>query len=440
MLQKDAESEVVEAETSWMDLRHSPVAIAAMALLMIFLLGLTAYRIYSNYSQPDTSFDWANRGFSDFHNGTFFPARAFVDGKSPYSTSVAEEYNMARATPPYSPVLFLIHAPFAFFPLEISRVLFFFFNFMWIAGIAYCALRMSRQLFHWFDFLAITNLLLISRPGHITMFSGYFTAEIVFGCIVALHFAKTRPALSGIGLVLASIKPNFVIPLILLMGFRKNFSALIFGCLFCCIAAGIGIGWLSYHNGFEQVIQDVQSGQEALHIDPTEMPVNTWTRVDLLGMYAKVVNWVPDDKIYLAGMLVVVSIVGVVLWRATSHETNCGATGLTAFIAILTLLLSLYHHSYDCLLLTVPLIGVLFFGSTTLPEISTSSRWSVAMLTAVPIVNFASTKSAMELMDLEQLSFWWQAITLINGMCLLAALVILIIHAIQLKQPGSATN
>ena len=439
MLQKDIEPTLLAKETKgqW---RRSPFAIIAMVLLMVGLLGLTAFRIYSNYSQPSTSFDWTNRGFSDFHNGTYFPAKAFVDGKSPYSTQVAEEYNMARATPPYSPVLFLIHAPFALFPLAISRVLFFFFNFMWLAAIAWCVIRMSKQTFEWFDFLAITNLLLISRPGHITMFSGYFTAEIVFGCLIALHYSKTRPAISGAGLVFASIKPNFVIPLILLMAFRKDLKALILGCLFCGIAAGIGLGWLSYHNGFEQVVDDVRNGQEALHVDPTEMPVNTWTRVDLMGMYAKVVDWAPDDKVYLAGMMVIVSLVGAVLWRAASRESNIGATGLTAFIAVLTLLLSLYHHSYDCLILAVPTIGLLLFGQKTIPEIPRPSRWSIAILTLIPILNYASTKSVMELLSLEPLSFWWQAVTLINGACLLIALLILLFHAIQLKPLNTAAG
>ena len=439
MLRKDSLQETDQPVANWLHQRHRPAAIAALVLLMACILGATAYRIYSNYSHPGTSFDWTNRGFSDFHNGTFFPTQAFVDGKSPYSTIVAEEYNMARATPPYSPVLFLIHAPFAFFPLEISRVIFFFFNFLWIAAIAYCSLSMSNQKFRWFDFLAITNLLLISRPGHITMFSGYFTAEIVFGCFLALHYAKTRPALSGIGLVLASIKPNFVIPLVLLLVFRKNFHALIVGCFFCAASAGIGLGWLSYHNGLQQVVNDVRDGQEALHIDPTEMPVNTWTRVDLLGMYAKITDWAPDDKIYLAGMLVIVSLVGLVLWRASDRETNSGATGLTGFIAILTLLLSLYHHSYDCLLLAVPAVGVLFFGRTTLPDVPTFSRYAVAILTMIPIVNYTSTKSAMGLMSLKPLSFWWQAVTLVNGACLLAALAILLFHALNLKRTDAET-
>lgn len=418
---------------SWIEKRHHPVPVVIMALLLVVLLGLTAFRIYSNYSPPTTTFDWTNRGFSDFHNGTYYPTKAFVDGKPPYSSTVAEQYNMCRATPPYSPVVFMLHIPFAFMTLEVARVAFFVFNFSLIAALAYCSLKMSFQPFRWFDFLAITNLILVSRPGHLTLFTGYFTAEIVIGCMLALHFAKSRPTISGLGMVLASIKPNFVIPLIFLMAYRKNFKALILGLTFCTIAGCVGVGWLSYHKDLSQVIADVREGQESLHIDTTEMPVNTWTRVDLLGMYAKLADWVPEDKIYLAAMLVFTGIVGIFLWRISDNESNTGATGLSAFIAILTLLLSLYHHSYDCLMLVVPAVGVLFFGEQTLREIPRWLRMVVAVLVVIPAINYVSTKSAMEFLELKPLSFSWQAVTLVNGICLLMALILLLYASVQLK-------
>ena len=422
--------------SDWIEYRHHPLAVSAMLLILAVLVGLTAFRTYRNYSTPSVEFSWVNRGYSDFHNGTYFPTKAFVDGKSPYSPDVANEYGMARATPSYSPVVFLIHVPFALLPLQVSRVLFFGFNLVLIAGLAFCGLKMSMQRFRWFDFLAFTNLLLLSRPGHITIFTGYFTAEIVVGCILALHFSKTRPAISGLGLVLASIKPNFVIPLMLLMAFRKDFRAILFGIVFCAVAAGIGLGWLGYHNGMSQVIADVRGGQESLHVDPSEMPVNTWTRVDLLGMYAKVVDWVPRDGVYLGCMFVLVTLVGVGMNRIVAIESNQGATGPSALIVVLTVLLSIYHHSYDCLLLAVPAIGLIFFGPTTLKEIPPRIRLVLAFLIAVPAVNYLSTKMVLEFLAFEPLGVTWQAITMINGVCLFFALGILLVASARKLDVG----
>jgi len=434
-LKTETDFETVQGTESFWERRHHPMAIFAMVVLMALLLALTAFRIHRDYAAGSGEFDWSRRGFSDFHNGSYFPTRAFVDGKTPYSTEVAAEYGMARATPPYSPVVFLIHIPFAVLPLNVSAVLFFGYSVALIAALAWCSLKMSLQPFRWFDFLAITNLLLISRPGHITLYTGYFTTEIVIGCVLALHYAKDRPTISGVGLALASMKPNFLIPLVLLMAIRGNFRALLFGFLFCVLTAGGGIAWLSYHNGLPEVIASVRGGQESLHVDPTEMPVNTWTRVDLVGMFAKVINWVPEDAVYLLGMLMIIALVGVFLRQVSRFEINSGATGPSALIAVLTILLSVYHHSYDCALLAVPAIGLLFFGKVTMPEVPGWIRMLVAILVAVPAVNYLSTKSVMGFLELEPLGFYWQAVTLINGLCLLLALVLLVLGLSKFKTP-----
>ena len=409
-------------------LRHHPTAIFAMGLLAVVLISATGYRIYANYAPPpvNNEFDWENRGHSDFHNGAYFPAHCYLEGGCPYSVEDAERYLMTRAAATYSPIVFILHLPFALLPLAWADIAFFICNVAMLMLIAFLTIRMSGVAFNWFDFLAISNFLFLSRPGHMTLFTGYFTAEIVIGCVLALHYAKSRPAISGLGMVLASIKPNFVIPLIIMMLWRRNFRAVAIGILFCAIAAGTGLGWLSYHNGLDQVVQDIRGGQAELHVDETELPVNTWTRTDLLGMYAKVVNSVPGDAMYLLSMVVLSFIVGPFVYRYSKQEPNPGATGLTALISVLAILVGIYHHSYDCLLIVVPAIGLMFYGHITLTELPNLWRIVVAVLCAVPAVNYVSTLSVMNLLNLEPLSVSWQAVTLINGVCLTLALAILV--------------
>ena len=397
-----------------------------MAVLLALLLSATAWRIYKDYAPASGEFDWSRRGYSDFHNGTYLPTRAFVDGHSPYSSEVASDYRMARAAPPFSPIVFLIHIPFALLPLKIASVAFYVYSAVLVASLAWCSLKMSRQRFRRFDFLAFTNLLLISRPGHMTLYTGYFTLEIVLGCIVAIHFAKTRPAISGWGILLASIKPNFFIPLALLLAFRGNYRAVLWGSLLCVLGASVGFGWLGYHNGLLEVFESVRSGQESLHVDPTEMPVNTWTRVDLVGMCAKVLQLNPTGIVYLAAMLLIVSAVGLCLRSIADRESNSGASGPSALIIALTILVCVYHHSYECLLFAVPVLGLLFFGRQTMPEIPSKTRLLVGVLLSVTAVNYVSTLSVRGYFGLEPLGFGWQTVTLINGLCIVSALVLLL--------------
>ena len=431
---KKAKARTLRARLLWLaEKRHHPVAIAAMAILMVLLISATAFRIHADYAPPpiNNEFDWENRGHSDFHNGSYYPAQCFMNGACPYLTEDSAQYLMTRAAATYSPIVFAIHIPFAMLPLEMADIAFFACNVAMMMLLAYFSIRMSGAPFYWFDFLAITNLILMSRPGHMTMFTGYFTAEIVIGCIVALHFAHSRPKLSGLGMVLASIKPNFVIPLIIMMLWRRNYRAVFFGILFSAIAAVAGLGWLSYHNGMGQVIQDVRGGQAELHVDETEIPINTWTRTDLLGMYAKVVNSVPSDTMYLISMVVLSLVIGPIIYRFTPHESNRGATGLTAFVSVLAILVGIYHHSYDCLLMVVPAIGVLCYGSLTLKEVPVFWRNVVALMCVVPAINYVSTLSVMNLLGLERHSFSWQTVTMINGICLTVALVVLVAMMIR---------
>lgn len=428
----------MKGKTETNDFRNHPIFITVVAILFVGLAAATGFRTYKQYAPPElTEFDWVNRGHSDFHNGTYHPTRAFLDGENPFSNETAEAYLMTRACPPYSPITFMLHAPFAWFHVQTSDVLFFLYNIALSLLLGYCGMVMSGGKFSWFGFLALGSMILLSRPGHINIFTGYFTTELALGTLVALHFAKTRPILSGLGMLLASSKPTYIVPLVFLMMWRKNYKATIIGCILCAAFAAGGLAWLSSHSSFDTVIAGLQNGQEAHIDDVTEHPINTWTRIDLVGMFAKVMDWNPDAKVYLVGMFFLLIVPGLAIAKTTNVESNSGACGLTGWIVMLSMLIGLYHHSYDCLLLVAPWIGITFFGKQTLPELGSFSRWTISLLTAVPAGNYLSTQTARDKLGFEQLDFAWQAITMINGICLLIALLILLYHAFKISQPTS---
>ncbi len=327
----------------------------------------------------------------------------------------------------------MIHIPFALMPLPVSDAIFFIYNVALLVVLAWCSIFMAGGRVSISSVLGIACLLLISRPGHITIFTGYFTLEMVIGTAIALHFARSRPWVSAIGILLASCKPTYFVPLIILMVCRQNYRASIIGVLLSVMLAGAGLGWLAYHSSIQQVLAGVQQGQSAHHEDPSEHPVNAWTRVDLMGMIAKAANWNPDTRIYLIAMLILFLVPGVIIFRTTNLESNHGAAGFTAWIVILLMLLGLYHHVYDCLLLVVPWVGITFFGTKTLPELATRSRYILALLTAVPAGNYLSTLAAKDRLGFESQGLAWQSLTMINGICLTIALVILLIEAGRLR-------
>ena len=419
-------------QTNWFaKFENSKVAIVSLAVCACLLIGATAYRTYSRYSVPSNTFDWSNCGHADFHCGAYYPTMGYRHGLSPYSEQLTVEYPVsspARANPPIS---FLVHLPFTYLDLHAADVAFFIFNTSLLLGLAFFTVQVTRgspSLFWW---LLASCILLVSRPGHITLFTGYFTAEMVLGTVVALHFAKTRPLISGIGMVFASGKPTYILPLILLMFARKNYRAVLFGLLFCVIAGIGGLAWIAKDVGFAEILSEIREAQEIFHEEENAYPINNWTRVDLLGMFARLINWTPNDTVYLTGMLALMAIPCFTIWKVADHESSSGITGVSALIALLTILTSIYHHSYDCMLVFVPWIGLLFFGKHLLPELGPGTKLWLKLLLAVPFLNYLSTLTFRNLVGWEQTSFHWQIVASINGICLVAALTIVIIAALK---------
>lgn len=400
-----------------------------LAIGILGLVGLSGARVYFDYSTPSTEYDWSSRGHSDFHNGTYFPSIAFRDRVNPYSLEVMERYPVAAPSRPCPPITFISHLPFTLLELPAGDVVYFFYNVSLLLLLAYFAVVATGGRFHLIAWLAVCCVLLVSRPGHITLFTGYSTLELVLGTLMALHFGKTRPWLSALGMLIASGKPTYILPLIVLMLARKNYRATIIGIVLCIVFGVGGLAWLATDDGFSGVVSGIMEGQAEFHADETEFPINTWTRVDVLGMFAKTINWIPDDKMYLAGMLILLVVPCIVVHQITNREKDPGAAGLTSCISLITMLIVIYHHSYDCLLVVVPWVGLTFFQSKILPEIASKWKTILALLLTVPLLNYLSTESARNILGFDQHQFVWQLITMINGVCLLAALLVLLAHA-----------
>ena len=216
----------------WFDRRVWAVGGVLFLLLATAFVGLRAYK---NFPEPSRQFDWESRGMSDF-SSLYNYSKAFRDGANPYSSEIMDqpEYVLSRPAAPYSPVTFLPYVPLTYVPLEIAAATFFVFSWLMFGVLAWCCVRMSRIEFDWVLWVWVFAFLVFSRPGHITLFTGYFTVVSTLGTVVALHYAKSKPLLSGLGFLLATVKPTYAIPLTILMFARRDFKATISGVLLRC--------------------------------------------------------------------------------------------------------------------------------------------------------------------------------------------------------------
>ena len=89
--------------------------------------------------------------------------------------------------------------------------------------------------------------------------------------------------------------------------------------------------------------------------------------------------------------------------------------------ALLVMLIAIYHHAYDALVL----VPVLLTAGWRLDEFwqswTNGQRWAWCALVAIPLANYAATNSAISAWGISGPA--WTAVTCLNGASLLAATV-----------------
>lgn len=345
-------------------------------------------------------FERSQQGQFDFHNGVYFPARAFVDGVSPYGSAFSNQYPVTRPLPMMSPLVVLVHAPLAVMPVRAAEVAYFLINCGLLALIGwYCV--------HWMPegntrttWLLIAWLMIVaSRAGHTTLLTGYLTALMVAGSLVALANARSRPWLSAIGVAIASCKPTYAIPLFLLMMARGDRLAALRGLGLSIAGACLALGRLLLANKSGQLLLDLQQGQSAHMADAYEFPVNTWTRIDALAVVAKWMEIIPEEVTHLAVMVVLLPIPAIALWRLQFVKHEQSPAALSSGLIAVSMLATLYHHVYDALLIFPAAFGLILCEPST-QRGSPRLRLVIAMLLLLVAWNYASSELFLKLAPL----------------------------------------
>ncbi len=419
-------------------LGHRGFAIAA-AMMLLLGLGLSAARTFKKYQTPGPP-DPINEGYCDFHNGVYFPSLALLDGVSPYGSQYAAEYPVSRQIPFFSPAILAIHAPLSLLPLRVSEIVYFGIMVALIIAISSQSLTaagLPRRL-DWI--LAIAAGIVFSRAGHVTLFNGYFTFELVLATILAIQLAPTRPYLAAIALVVVSAKPTYVLPLGLLMLARGNIKALVVGAIMSIIAAAIPLGWLAWNQGsgnigagLAEIRQQISAAQAVHHGEPNELPVLSWTRIDILAIVAKWTEQDPSDEVHLIVMLVLLAIPIGLLFRRRKIQLDDSVAGLTGALVLTSMIVALYRQSYDCLILAPLIIGLVAGILPAWKSLGLIRRWILAAMLLFPAYNYLSTHMILDKLKLDP--FIERLLTSMNAVVMVIALIwIVSIASHQLHQ------
>lgn len=396
----------------------------------------SAARVYAYYQTPGP-FDPALQGFCDFHNGVYFPSLAYARRISPYSQSYADAYPVSRQVPPYSPLIIALHVPFALMPLKIAEVCYFFFMVICLIAIAWVLVRDTTDLptpAVWACVWPVVAVIVWSRPGHVTLFNGYFTFELVLGTFIALSASKSRPWLAAIGIAVASGKPTYFLPLIALMAARGDYAAIIRGSILATVGGLISMLWIT---GFSpiavtQIIHDVLGGQAVHMKDPLESPVTSWVRIDIAAVMAKVINRDVNELFQIGCMILLLAVPSVVLWRNRQRFQYGGVTDLSGSMIVITSVVAIYHNAYDAILLMAPLVG--WAGGRW--DWAQQNRWldlAIVMLLLVPIFNPFSTLAFLQPFEVNP--FVYQIVTSSNAVAIFVGAALMLWRIIRQQSP-----
>jgi hypothetical protein len=289
--------------------------------------------------------------------------------------------------------------------------------------LAWMGLRFAGQRTEPAAVIGLAALVLISRPGHMNLLIGQVTMTVVVASIVALHFARSRPWLAGIALAVTTLKPTYGAPLVLLMLFRRDWRAAAIGIAVGAAGALTGIAVIALNNGgIVEVLTAIPVNYAEFQSHGGVDLSTSWARIDGFATLTRCLGYEPGTAVYLAVSLGVLGLAGAVVWRLARMADDHDAAGISAVVICLAILTCCYHQAYDVLLLIVPAVAIAAAPAGSWSGVSTRLRWVVLGLLAVPLVNYAATRSIIDRLDLTGTA--WTLVTALNGLALLAALLL----------------
>ena len=408
-------------------LRHAPLVSLLAFVAAAALLALRLSMIVNTPGRPDEEF-W---GLQDFRDAIYYPGVALLDGHNPYDPAVyTRTYPVGNLFPLYLPLTLLVHFPFALFAPQAAQILYFVVSLLMVVVLS----RLTLSLCGWTAegwaasvaaVCGVGTLLLLSRPGSQGVLIGQCATQAVIGVYLALRYARERPWAAGAGIALASIKPTFGPPLMLLMLARGDRGAVLRGLGIAGVLTAATVPFVARAaGGYAPLLASVWRNQQALLADGPSSTAFSLFRVDVVALFGRLLGrppgLVPETAISVA-VLGLVAVALVLLGR--SGESRRDLRPLSDTLVCLGVLLCIYHQSYDLVLVAFP-TAVAVSGGLWSPRGRPGRlvRWAVAALLVLPAVNYLPTATVEAL--LQPKGTVWIALASLNGLALFTALLL----------------
>ena len=399
--------------------RASPMMAVLTFLTIIAVWAFRTVSVLNIPGQPEISHRW---GMGDFREAVYYPVRAMLDGDNPYDVNrMLEVYPVDLGIFVYSPSALLFNLPFGILPYGLSQLAYFAISAAMIPALALLLLRCvgiavtAARVFWLAAFIAA------GRPVYSALTLGQGSLFMVFGTIVALHFARSRPNLAGVGIAVAAVKPTFGLPLVLLMFVRGDFRALKFGIVFGILTALIPTLVLAASaGGFAELAAGLQDGIHQELQSPNNSLVDSgWMHVNASIALVRLLGVPPFRELGLIVALAGLGLAALALRKYVRFRHEPSGQDLSSIIMSVAILVTVHHYIYDATLVILPL--VVFFASRQTPwnDLMLPFRYGLGTLLVVLWFNFLATDLGLRAAGLSAGSSGWNIATSINSAILL---------------------
>ncbi|WP_313887906.1 glycosyltransferase 87 family protein [Lentzea alba] len=362
----------------------------------------------------------------DFRDALYVPIREFLNGGNPYDPAVMfahwpvrQNFNL------YQPYHLVLHLPFALPDYRVGAVAFALACLVLLIALAVMASTRARLPLV-AGTVVISTLLVTSQVGKAQLYVGQVNPLIAVGAAGALLLRTKNPGWASAALALAWLKPQFGLPLALLMFVRGDRKVALLGTGIAAAASLPVAALLVVRGGGAGPFLDVISRnlEWASHTGYGAVDSMTAQRVDLPAVFFRTTGWLPPaaELLALCGVLTATALLAR---RLDRHEQGSAAADVLTCLGIVV---ALVHQPGD-VLIAVPALTALAV-KTYRRRNEKHWRWAGAatLLLLVPFAHLYFVDTAVKTLLSAR-----AAVTL-DGVAVVAAWLVLAVFAAKLTR------
>jgi hypothetical protein len=315
----------------------------------------------------------------DFRDALYFPIREFLAGGNPYDpAAMFAHWPVRQGFNLYQPYHLILHLPFALPGYRVGAVTFTVVALLLLvvlAGMAASRVPVPLAL----GTAGIGALLVLSQVGKAQLYLGQVNPLVAVGAAGALLARNSHPRLATLALAVAWLKPQFGLPLAILLFARGSRRVAVGGTVAAALASLPVVVLLVVRSGGVGPFLDVIRANldHATRTDYGAVDSLTAQRIDVSAVFFRLTEWLVAEPLVLVAVLAV----SVVLVRRLDRGDNRAVADLLTCLAVVV---AVVHQPGD-VLIAVPamtLAAYTWWGDRR-------ALWPVGVAVAAVAVPFA---------------------------------------------------